>query len=164
MKNLIVCCVLLVSCFVNAQDLKTIREQYPKAVENTEITAQLDGKLAKVNSPDNAVLLAYKGAVLTLKAKFSRKKSQKKEFFKDGVALIESAIVADPTSVEIRYLRLSVQENSPRFLGYHKNIEEDTQFLLKHYDTISSGAVKAVVKDFVMKSTKFTESEKIQFN
>ena len=46
-----------------------IRAQYPKAVESTEITTKLDGELASVTSSGKPVLIAYKGAVLTLKAK-----------------------------------------------------------------------------------------------
>ncbi|HAV54046.1 MAG TPA: hypothetical protein DCX41_03820, partial [Aequorivita sp.] len=83
---------------------------------------------------------------------------------KEGVALIESAVSADASNVEIRYIRLSVQENSPKFLGYHKNIEEDKEFILKNYGSISSAELKETIKDFVMKSENFEQQEKIQFN
>src|SRR5690606_37140217 len=115
-----------------------IRSAYLKAVESAEITAQLGGELAKINSSNKPVLLAYKGGVSTLKAKFAKSRSDKKEFFKEGVSLIESAVKADVSNIEIRYIRMSVQENSPRFLGYHKNIDEDKEFILKNYKTISS--------------------------
>jgi hypothetical protein len=58
---------------------------------------------------------------------------------------------------------MSVQENSPRFLGYHKNIAEDKEFILKDYKTISSSDLKKLVKDFVLKSENFDDSEKKSF-
>ena len=151
---------LFVSIVGNAQDLKEIRSQYPNAVESSEITAKLDGELAKVSFSNKPVLLAYKGAVSTLKANFSKSKKEKKEFFKEGVSLIESAIKAEPSNIEIRYIRLSVQENSPKFLGYHKNIGDDKEFILKNYANDSSKSLKTLIKDFVLKSENFNDSEK----
>ena len=155
--------IFFVSFISNAQDLKKIRSEYPKAVQNVEITTQLDGELAKVNPSNKPVLLAYKGAVSTLKAKFAKARSDKKEFFKEGISLIESAVKADGSNIEIRYIRMSVQENTPRFLGYHKNIDEDKEFILKNYKTISSTELKELVKDFVLKSENFSETEKAGF-
>ena len=154
---------LFISIVGNAQDLKDIRSQYPKAVESNEITAKLDTELTKVNSTSKAVLIAYKGATLTLKAKFAEKRSDKKDFFKEGVSLIETATKAEPSNIEIRYIRMSVQENSPRFLGYYKNIEEDKQFILKNYASISSTELKRFIKEFVLKSENFEDSEKKSF-
>lgn len=152
--------VFFISIVSTAQDLNETRSEYPKAVQSAAITAKLDGELAKVTSSNKPVLLAYKGAVSTLKAKFAKSRSDKKDFFKDGVSLIESAVKAEPSNLEIRYIRMSVQENSPKFLGYHKNIEEDKEFILKNYASISSTELKKLVKNFVMKSENFDEDEK----
>lgn len=159
MKHLLIA-IFFVSFAGKSQDLNEIRQQYPKAAENAEITNKLDGILFKVNSEQSTVLLTYKGAVLTLKAKFAKSRKDKKDFFKEGVSLIESAVKRKPNNIEIRYIRMSVQENSPRFLGYHKNIEEDKQFILKHYALISSTELKDIIKDFVLKSENFNELEK----
>src|SRR5690606_30905311 len=144
--------LFFISIIGNAQDLKTIRAKYLKAVESAEITTKIDGELANVNSSSRPVLIAYKGAVSTLKAKFSKSKSEKKEFFKQGVVLIESAVKAEPSNIEIRYIRLGVQENSPKFLGYHKNIEEDKDFILKNFAMVSSKELGEVIKNFALKS------------
>lgn len=152
--------IFFVSFISNAQDLKTIRIQYPKAVETAEITAKLDGELANINSSSKPVLVAYKGAVSTLKAKFAKLKKEKKDFFREGISLIESAIKAAPSNIEIRYLRLGVQENSPKFLGYHKNIETDKSFILKNFATVSSKELREVIRDFVMKSESFSTIER----
>lgn len=162
MKYLL-CIVFFISVAGTAQDWSGIRSSYPKAVQSSETTNKLDGELRNVTSTNKPVLLAYKGAILTLKAKFSKKKSDKKEFFKEGVSFIESAVKTEPSNIEIRYIRMSVQENSPKFLGYRKNIEEDKQFILKNYANVSSKELKDVIKDFVLKSENFDDTEKKLF-
>ncbi len=154
---------LFVSMAVNAQDVNRLRAVYPEAVENAEINAGLYDELEGVSASSKAILAAYKGAVSTIKAKFAKSRKDKKDYFKDGVSLIESAIVAEPSNIEIHYLRLSVQENSPRFLGYHKNIEEDKQFIMSNYKAVSSSALKEAIKNFVMNSKSFEETEKAMF-
>lgn len=161
-KKLLICCLLLVSYVGTAQDLREIRLQYPLASENAEITAKIIAQLGEVNTSAKPVLLAYKGAVLTLNSKFTKGRTEKKEFFKEGVSLIETAIKQDSLNPEIRYLRLSVQENAPKFLGYHKNIEEDKQFLLGNYGNISSNELKKVVKEYILNSKGFDVKEKSQ--
>lgn len=154
--------IFLISFLGNAQDLNKIRLQYPNAVENSELVSQMDEMFAATGSESEGVLLAYKGAISTLKAKFAKQKDEKKEFFKTGVALIEAALKSDPDNIEIRYIRLSVQQNSPRFLGYHRNIEEDKAFVLNNYETISLKDLRNVILDFVMKSGKISDIEKIE--
>ncbi|WP_139855590.1 hypothetical protein [Aequorivita sinensis] len=163
MKNIFIL-FFFISFIGNAQDLGEIRTQYPKAVESTEVTEKLYGELLKINTSTKPVLHAYKGAILTLKAKFSKNKRDKKDFFKEGVSLLESAIELDSQNTEIRYIRLSVQENSPKFLGYHKNIEDDKNFILKNFGTIPSKTLKTIVKDFVLNSNSFNETEKLGLN
>ncbi|MDN3723347.1 hypothetical protein QRD02_03055 [Aequorivita sp. SDUM287046] len=153
--------LFFVSFFSNAQDLKEIRSQYPQAVESVENTSKLDQTFSAINVSSNPILRAYKGAVLTLKAKFSKKKSDKKEFFKEGVSLIESAANAEPSNIEIRYIRLSVQENSPKFLGYDNNIESDKNFILKNCANISSKELKNIIREFALNSRNFSDSEKL---
>lgn len=162
-KKLFIFCALFVSLVASAQDLKEIRSQYPEAVVSSETTNKLSEELSNVNSGSNATLLAYKGAALILKAKYSKSKKEKKEFFKEGVSLIEDALKVDNSNLEIRYLRLSVQENSPRFLGYHINIEEDKNFILDNFSNLSSKELKEIVKDYVLESKSFDENEKSEF-
>ena len=118
--------------------------------------------MVNIGSESSPILLAYKGAVLTLKAKFAEKRKDKKIFFKEGVTLIENAIDREESNLEIRYIRMSVQENAPKVLGYHKELENDKNFILKHYDT-SKSVVKDVIKAFVLRSDNFSAAEKAKF-
>ena len=144
----------------NSQDLEHIRSQYPLAEGSEEITLDLEDQLSKLTSESKSILLAYQGAIKTIKAKFTKKASEKKAFFKAGVSAIENAVKANPENVEIRYIRLTVQENSPKFLGYHKEIEDDKEFILKNYSTITSPSIKNVIKDFVLNLENSDRAEK----
>ena len=109
------------------------------------------------------VLIAYKGAIATLKAKYAKGVKHKKEYFKAGKELLESAVAGDPGNIEIRCLRLSVQENAPKIVGYKEHIEEDKKFILDHYQHTTSKEAKAFVKNYVRQSALFEDSEKQLF-
>lgn len=143
--------------------LSEVREVYPKAQESPEITETLFSTLSNLKDTDNHILLAYKGAVLTLKAKHSKGIKIKKEFFKDGVALLETALKASPDNVEIHFVRLTVQENAPKIVRYNQQIEADKNFILKKYRTIKDQELKSMIKKYCINSTLFSQTEKQLF-
>ena len=124
---------------------------------------KLSNKLSPVTKNDTPVLVAYKGAVLTIKAKYVKGKNNKKELFKEGVELLEYAVKTSPNNIEIRTLRLSIQENTPKFLKYHKNIMIDRQFILDRFKDTSSKGEKMFVRSYVLQSEGFSASEKELF-
>ncbi|TMM58533.1 hypothetical protein FEE95_03625 [Maribacter algarum] len=136
---------------------------YPKANLDEAVTNTLHEELLGVTKEDNKTIVAYKGAVSTLKAKFAKGFKNKKTFFKEGAELLEFAISSEPKNIEIRCLRLGVQENSPRIVGYKNNIEADKQFLLDHYKSDANKEIRNFVKGYVLLSNVFTEAEKQLF-
>jgi len=156
--------IILVSLFLFIPNLKEVRLDYIKAVKSKEITLQLNKKLSSIDKNNDKVLVAYKGAVLTLMAKYSKSTKDKKYFFKEGATLIEYAVSAQPTNIEIRVIRLGVQENIPKVVGYRKNKKEDKQFILDHFKMTSSTELSEFIKGFVSQSKSFSEEEKLLFN
>lgn len=144
-------------------DISEIRQQYTQAVDDEEITKELYDELTTVGHKDNKTLVAYKGAVSTLMAKYAQGVKDKKEFFKKGAKLIEHAVKTEPDNIEIRCIRLGVQENSPKIVGYKDDIPEDKQFILENYQSTSSEAIKTFIKSYVIESSLFDESEKQLF-
>lgn len=143
--------------------ISEIRTEYVKAVSDKEQTLALHKKLNDITEKDDVLKVAYKGAVLTLMAKYATSTKEKKTYFKEGVTLLENAIEKKPNSIELRYLRLGIQENAPKITGYKKNKEEDKDFILTNYSTQTNVEVKNLIKGFVMQSTLFNEEEKGQF-
>jgi len=144
--------------------LSQVRIDYVQAINNKEKAVKLHADLSEVSKKDTKVLVAYKGATLTLMAKYAKSVKDKKTFFKEGASLIEWAVSEKPNDIEIRLVRLGVQENAPKVVKYRKNKEEDKQFLLTHYKEITSITLKMYVKGFIMQSSSFSEDEKLLFN
>jgi len=152
--------ILLLCAFflLSFQNLTEIRESYYEASRSKELTEKFHEQLAGYVK-DNQLMLAYKGASMVLKARFVPKKESKKELFTSGVKLIENAIKVEGTNVEIRLIRLSIQENTPKFLKYKANIEEDKKQIISLYNK-QSKELKEYIKKYLSQSTVFTSDEK----
>lgn len=75
----------------------------------------------------DALTSAYLGAAKALMADVESNPYSSYQYFKSGSSLIDEAVMSSPKSAEIRYVRFMIQINSPDFLGYSDNIEEDFQ-------------------------------------
>lgn len=139
-------------------ELAEVRKQYYTASLNKENAEKFYQTLLKCNS-NNPTLIAYKGASITLKAKFSSELLNKKNLFIEGAKIIESAQQNDPQNIEIRLIRLSIQENIPKILKYKQNIEEDKNFILQNFEK-QSPILKDYIRTYVKQSASFSEKEK----
>ena len=144
-------------------DLETIRKQYRMADNNEEATKKLFGDLSSIGKNDSPTAIAYKGAVTTMMSKYADGFKDKKDTFKQGRELLEEAVTAEPENVEIRCIRLSVQENVPKITGYKKNIDTDKQFIIANFSKMGDNGAKSFVKGYISQSKTFTEAEKQLF-
>ena len=152
----------LVTGYVST-DLETLRQDYRDASESEDATKTLYDDLTAIGKNDDPVLVAYKGAVTTMMADYAQDIKGKKTFFKEGRELLEYAIETDSNNVEIRCIRLSVQENVPKITGYHKNKDEDKQFILDNYSSMQIEGAKKFVKAYASESESFTDAERQLF-
>ncbi|SFB01862.1 hypothetical protein SAMN05660845_1337 [Flavobacterium swingsii] len=140
-------------------DISEIRKLYPNA-SNSEVTSkEFASKFSDITSESNKTLVAYKGASVTISSKFIKKVSDKIKVFKEGVKLVELAAGSEPNNIEIRLIRLSIQENVPKIVKYNKNKKEDAAFILAHYNEQST-ALRAYLKIFILQSKSFSPDEK----
>ncbi len=153
--------LFIVLLFSGNPNVAEIRKAFPTASQNESSAAAFAAKLADV-SADDKTLLAYKGASIVMVAKFKKKISEKVSTLKEGAKLIELAVASEPNTIEIRLVRLSIQENVPAIVSYKKNIKEDAAFILKHYKD-QNGALKDYIKSFILRSKSFSEQEKQPF-
>jgi hypothetical protein len=151
---------LFISIVVFTPKVSEIRADYSRSNGNKELIVKLHSVLSSVEKKDNKVLVAYKGAVLTAMAKYAKGKKDKKDFFKEGAELLEYAVEAQPNDIEIRTIRLSIQENAPKFLRYNSDIDNDKAFILNNFKSTSSLEVREFVKSYVSQSEGFTTDEK----
>ncbi|MDQ8011290.1 MAG: hypothetical protein REI96_02485 [Flavobacterium nitrogenifigens] len=151
--------LLLWVSFAGTPDLASIRKMYSDVAKSENNAKEFVAKLAGVSSNDDKILVAYKAASILLDSKFEKKLSQKMDRFKEGAKLLEATIKSDPSNIEMRMIRLSVQEDVPSITGYKKNIKDDKKFITTYY-AAQGAALKDYLKDFVLQSKSFSEKEK----
>ena len=127
-------------------DLEYVREHYEKATSDKEICKKL---ITELSESKGDVHLAYLGAFQTIWANHVFNPINKLSTFREGKTNIEKAVLQSADNAEIRFIRLSVQQNCPRFLGYHDHLIEDKEYLAKHKNTIHSPVVLKMVNDLL---------------
>ena len=145
--------------FTAVPDLASIRKMYTEAPKSEAGAKDFVEKLSGISNNDDKIMVAYKAASILLDSKYEKKIGEKISRFKEGAKLLEATIASEPINIEIRMIRLSIQENVPGITGYKKNIKEDKKYLTAHYAE-QSGALKEYLKDFVLQSKSFSEKEK----
>lgn len=140
------------------QDIAHIRESYVVASKSQKNTDDFYTLMANY-SKENQVLIAYKGAAFVLKAKYAKQIKEKKSLFMEGTTIIDNSIKIEPNNVEIRLIRLSIQENSPKILKYKSNIDEDKKVLLEKYNQ-QTQSLKGYLKNYIIQSKAFSDKEK----
>jgi hypothetical protein len=140
-------------------DLAEVRKLYPNAANSENTSKEFLSKFSDVTNDNSKVIVAYKGAAITISSKFIKKVSEKIKNFKEGAKLVEFAVASEPNNIEIRLIRLSIQENVPKIVKYNVNKKEDIAFLLAHYKEQST-ALRNYIKNFILQSKSFTAEEK----
>lgn len=113
----------------------------------------IDKQLAGLTSDSEQ---GYAGALTIRKAGLPKAKERLK-LFKAGKAKLEAAIAADPENTELHFLRLSIQEHSPKIVKYKADLEADKAFVIKHFAKLSL-VVQHAVKDY-SKDSKILKPE-----
>ncbi len=143
--------------------VQNVRDLYKNASKSKAETEFFYNKLKRVKETDKPVIVGYKSASIALKSRFEKGVKNKKQTFKRGINLLEKQIKRAPKNIELRFIRLSIQENSPKILGYKKNIKEDKTFIINHLKFVKSKRDLDYFKGFISQSKSFTKQEKVQF-
>lgn len=146
---------------IHAQTISVdaLRREYHRINTDSANCAKLYNKVIKANNNDN-LFLAYKGAITAVMAGHIKEKSEKLKLFNSGKKLLEQSIAADSSDIETRFLRFTVQTNSPKALGYNKQINADKNYILKNYPSLTNAAIKNMMLNFFSKTNYLTEAEK----
>lgn len=149
----------LVLSFVSLSpiDLHSVRAAFQRAEASKANTDKLYNSIKDYDKKD-PVLLAYKGAAYSLRAQFEMNRAIKKEVFTQGVRSIEAAVSSAPHNIEIRLIRLIIQENAPKIVKYHKDIEEDRKFIIDNF-AAESLEVKQVIRSYAKRSKVLLETD-----
>ena len=146
--------------FSGNQDISTVRENYIQASQSKEKANEFNELMVNYTG-ENKTMLAYKGASIALKAKFATDRKTKKELFTKGITILEQAVKADSNNAEIRLIRLSIQENTPKILNYKANISEDKKLILKE---AKNGKTYLISGKYQIKMTQKSYSQSTPLN
>ena len=138
--------------------LTEMRKLYLTAAED-EASAK---KLMKITSDkkNEPLFLGYHGASQMMMAKHVGNPFKKLSYFNKGKDMYTAAINADPSNVELRFLRFSVQAEAPGFLNYKQNLEEDKKILLTFTPQLEDAELKRMILNYLAHSKGLSASEK----
>lgn len=152
--------LVLLASFISFFQVSTtdLSKSFQQASLSAEQAQAFYEKALTIKTTDESATL-YKGAALVTKAKFEKKIKDKKDLVKEGALLIEAAIEKEPANVEFRLVRLIIQENTPKIVGYYKNIDSDKNMIIKQYSHQST-ALKKWIKSYAEQSKAFTADDR----
>lgn len=119
---------------------------------------QIDQALAAIKRGNGKLAIAYEGALLMRKAGLIKGAGEKLKMFKKGHELFENEIAKDPGNVELKFIRLCIQEKAPKILKYRKELDEDKAAVIRHFSTLPQEVQKQVL-DYAASSEILTEQD-----
>jgi hypothetical protein len=124
----------------------------------------LDNYITKlVNSkPDSPLILAYKGAAVSIRAKYNFWPWDKLSDVHKGLELLNKSVDLDKDNLEIRFLRFAVLHNLPSILNYSDEADQEAESIFslltnKNY-SYDEFLIKNVV-EFLINSERLTFNE-----
>ena len=151
----------------DSSSLKYIREMFVKAVDSEDDTYVLENYIFEKYSNDynnyKAIILAYYGGTVALKAKHAFDPFSKVGYVLSAAKRLTEAVTQSPANLEIRFLRFSVLSNLPSIFGYNTEMEDDKKMiltLLNHNNySILSKKIQIGIIDFMIRSDELTSDE-----
>lgn len=147
---------------VKAQSIKELRSVYIQALMDHEKAEQALEKFKSVEEP-TANMLAYQGALEAIMTRTTKNVFKKLGHLNDSEASFERAVELAPNDLEVRFMRLAVEHEIPRFLCMSEHIEEDIAFIVKNLGEFNPEylplAVRMQIVDFAKRSGYFSNNQ-----
>ena len=163
MSTILIYTLLLKSFFMMpsaSPTLHDVRIMYHEASSNDDACRKLVGILKPFDEKNSPVLSGYKAGATMMMAKYVFSPFSKISYFRKGRDMLQKAVNADVHSIELRFLRFSVQTNLPFFLGYKENINTDKTYILEKLNTIEDVGLKKNIQKFMKESDYVSDKEK----
>ena len=153
--------VFLCSLQLNAENNSAIRDLFYRASKSPASADSLFEKYKNSGDKD-AFNLAYKAMSQLMICFHSYNPYTKLKYFIRGKETLEAAIKADPKNIEFRFLRLCTQLNTPSFLGYSSNIEEDKLAIFNGVKTARDQDLLVRISNYTTTAKRLTAEEKFK--
>lgn len=156
--NLFVCSSLLAA----NHSLPEIRQLYKQSAVDEYSCNTLIRTLQEYTEQNNPLLAGYKACGTMMMANYVWSPIEKLSTFDEGKNLLEKCIQQESNNVELRFLRYTIQNNAPFFLGYHQALKQDKAFLLQAVPTLKDKNLQSLIVDYLRNNTQLSPSEKQQ--
>ena len=147
MKSLLLASIM--HFFISDIEIHEIRDQYSNAYTSLSSCNSFGATLKSVDDNSSTLIKGYKACFYFIKCKFIKNPFEKVKYFKKGKNLLDSAIEDNPKSVELIFLRYSIQKNLPSFLMYN-SMDKDINFINENIKKINDKNLN----DFIVNSLK----------
>ena len=127
--------------------LTRLRSLYVAVSKNEKAWKEMKTLLSEPSDLYSPVFAAYEAAFCMISALYTNSPLQKYTAFQKGKKMLERILTEHPESMEIRYLRLTIQQNLPAILGYNHTFL-DKQFIEKHFSDYQDQELKQKMADF----------------
>lgn len=142
MKTLFIFISLLFSQS-NCDEIDTIRTKYHQVNSQEKLTEFT----TFVNTFNCKKLIPYKASAMMQSAKYAFWPTKKLKLFNTGKKQLENYITKYPNDIEARYIRVLIQHNVPKILGYHKNKLDDITFIKQN---LSATTLPKAYKELIL--------------
>jgi hypothetical protein len=114
-----------------------VRRLYHLAVEDVSRLPELEALVESSEGTglewpsDPTLIMAYRGALDVVRARHSRWPLTRLAMVRSGLSRLDEAVSEDPSSTEIRYLRLASEAHLPRLLRREEVVDRDLAVLIQ---------------------------------
>ncbi len=140
--------IFLSTFHIHAHNLSSFRKLYSEAA-NDKNKAQLLLIETGKHRLQNIIACGYYGAGKMIMARYYLNPFLKLNTFNEGKKILEASIKNDTAVVELRFLRLTIQINTPSFLGYNSDIKKDKLFLFQSVASINDQQLKTIIYNYL---------------
>lgn len=127
-KILMLSLFLPLSLSANCDSVENIRNDY----HNLKTEEKLEAFLEKYKNSPCQKSKPYVASATMQQAEHTMFPHKKLKYFNAGKKQLESFIKKNPNDIEGRYVRLLVQSQIPKILGYKGNMTDDKKFIEDH--------------------------------
>ena len=136
------------------------RQLFMRAEADEESCVNLLDLCKGYSEQADPLMAGYEACARMLMAQHLINPWSKYQSFKQGAEQLERCVKGNPTNIELRFLRFSVQTKAPAFLGYNQSISKDKDFLLLSLDRVLDAGLAKTIRAFLLQSNALNETEK----
>lgn len=156
-------CIIFTLLVYGNESIELARREFKKAAFNDKVTNEVYQSLvsSKIQDPLTQAYVAYFTA---LKARHVMSPYEKITYVRSFDQAIRKAVALAPDNFEIRFLRFSVQDKLPTYLGYSKELVVDKKMILQQIQSHKVDVPANFKKDMkavLLNSKTLSTAEKI---